>query len=276
MACSEADYEYLRQVVRAEAAIVVEPWRNMQFEMRLGPVARQAGTASLEDLVGILRTEGKAALRRAVAEAMTINETSFFRDGTPFDAIREVIVPNLIKRNAATRRLRIWSAAGSTGQEAYSLAMLLCDNFPEVAETWDVQVLGTDITRSVIEYARRGRYRRLEVNRGFPARFLLKYMVRDEDQWQLTEPVRKMCEFRDMNLCSPAQGMPQFDLVLLRNVLLYFSQKDRSSVFRMVHGQMIPGGYLLLGAAEQAEDSTELFCAEFARDCYFYRPVVVS
>lgn len=276
MACSESDYDYLRQVVQAEAAIVVEPWRNMQFDMRLGPVARQAGTNNLEDLVGMLRAEGKAPLRRAVAEAMTINETSFFRDGTPFDAIREVILPNLIKRNAATLRLRIWSAAGSSGQEAYSLAMLLCESFPEVAETWDVQVLGTDISRSVIEYARAGRYRRLEVNRGLPARLLLKYMIRDEDQWELTQPVRRLCQFRDMNLCAPPQGMPHFDLVLLRNVLLYFSQKDRSSVFHMVHGQMIPGGYLLLGAAEQAEDSTELFRAEFARDCYFYRPVAMS
>lgn len=276
MGCTEADYDYLRQVVRSEAAIIVEPRRNRQFDMRLGPVSREAGTSTLEDLVGMLRSERRAPLRRAVAEAMTINETSFFRDGSPFDAMRDVILPSLIERNAASRRLRIWSAAGSTGQEAYSLAMLLWESFPEVAATWEVSILGSDISRSVIDYARAGRYRRLEVNRGLPARLLLKYMVRDGDEWEVTEPVRRLCEFRNLNLCEPADGLPQFDLILLRNVLLYFSHEDRASVFGMMHGQLIAGGYLLLGASEQAEDSTDLFRVEFARDCYFYRPVAVS
>ncbi|MDP9038313.1 MAG: protein-glutamate O-methyltransferase CheR [Acidobacteriota bacterium] len=276
MACSEADYDYLREVVQAEAAIVVEPGRNAQFEQRLGPLARKAGGHHLEDLVGLLRTEGGTPLRRAVAEAMTINETSFFRDGSPFDVIRGVILPELIERNRTTRRLRLWSAAGSTGQEAYSLAMLLCDAFPEVAATWDVEILATDISRPAIEYARAARYRRLEVNRGLPARMLLKYLVRDGDEWQVADQVRRLCRFEDMNLCAASSNLPRFDLVLLRNVLLYFSQQDRAAVFTMVHRQMTGGGYLLLGAAEQAEDSTDLFRVEFAQDCYFYRPVAMS
>ena len=180
-------------------------------------------------------------------------------------------MPRLIETNAPLRTLRIWSAAASTGQEAYSLAMLLCDHFPALAN-WDVKIVGTDISQSVIEYARRGRYRRLEVNRGLPARMLVKYLVRDGDEWEVTPRLRSMCDFQHANLCEPLPRLPIFDLVLLRNVLLYFPPPSRSLVFQSVHRQMAPGGYLVLGASEQAEDSTDLFTAEFAQSCYFYRP----
>jgi chemotaxis protein methyltransferase CheR len=202
---------------------------------------------------------------------MTINETSFFRDGKPFDLLREKILPELIARNSATRRLRIWSAANSTGQEAYSIAMLIAESFPQLA-AWDVKIIGTDISAQVIEYARRGRYRRMEVNRGLPARMLVKYLVRHDDEWEIASALRSMCDFRYANLCAPLPELPVFDLVLLRNVLLYFPQQDRSCVFSDVYRQMASGGYLLLGSAEQAEDSTNLFQVQFANDCYFYRP----
>ncbi len=276
MSCTEADFDYLRKLVRSEASIVLHPGRSAQFEARLGPVVREAGAERLEDLVGLLRSRSTTPLRRAVAEAMTTNETSFFRDAGPYNAIRDLILPDLIRRNESSRRLRIWSAAASTGQEAYSVAMLLWECFPEVASTWDVKVLGTDISRFVIDHARAGRYRRLEVNRGLPARMLLRYMDRAGDEWQVAERVRQLCEFQCMNLCAPSTELEPFDLVLLRNVLLYFSQGDRAAVLATVHRHSVAGGYLLLGAAEQAEDSTNLFKAEFARDCYFYRPVTVS
>ena len=221
--------------------------------------------------MSLLRVNRTPQLHRAVAEAMTINETSFFRDGKPFDVLRDTILPRLIENNAAERRLRIWSAASSTGQEAYSIAMLVCEHFAELAG-WDVKILGTDISRQVIEYAQRGRYRRMEVNRGLPARMLVKYLVRDGDEWEVTPNLQAMCSFQYANLCAPLPKLPVFDLVMLRNVLLYFPQQDRSCVFSDVYRQMAPGGYLMLGAAEQAEDSTNLFQAEFARDCYFYRP----
>jgi chemotaxis protein methyltransferase CheR len=275
MSCSDTDYAYLRNVVLAESANLIDPSRNALFEARLTPIAKLAGASTLEDFVSILRVDQTAHLHRAVAEAMTINETSFFRDGRPFEVLRETILPRLIEKNSAERRLRIWSAASSTGQEAYSLAMLICEHFPELAN-WDVKILGTDISQQVIEYAGRGRYRRLEVNRGLPARMLVKYMVRDGDEWEVTAKVRAMCEFRCANLCGPMPKLPVFDLVMLRNVLLHFAQEERGCVFGDVYRQMTPGGYLLLGAAEQAEDSTNLFQAEFARDCYFYRPVAGS
>ena len=275
MGCSDSDYAYLRQLVLAESANLIDPSRNALFETRLTPIARLAGASTLEDFVSLLRVDRTPQLHRAVAEAMTINETSFFRDGKPFEVLRETILPRLIEKNAAQRRLRIWSAASSTGQEAYSLAMLICENFAELT-SWDVKIVGTDISRQVIEYAQRGRYRRMEVNRGLPARMLVKYLVRDGDEWEVTPNLRAMCSFQYANLCAPLPKLPAFDLVMLRNVLLYFPQQDRSCVFSDVHRQMTPEGYLLLGAAEQAEDSTNLFHAEFARDCYFYRPIPSS
>lgn len=271
MGCSDSDYAYLRELVLAQSANLIDPSRNALFDTRLTPIARLAGASNLGDFISILRAGRPAHLHRAVAEAMTVNETSFFRDLQPFEMLREVVIPNLMREKRRERRLRIWSAASSTGQEAYSLAMLLVENFPEL-EGWDVKIIGTDISRQVVDYAQRGRYRRLEVNRGLPARMLVKYLVRDGEEWEVCEPIRRMCEFQYANLCAPLLQLPEFDLVLLRNVLLYFSQHDRRTLFSDVHRRMTPTGYLLLGNAEQAEDSTNLFEVEFAANCYFYRP----
>lgn len=269
---SDQDYAYLRKLVLDESANLIDPSRNMLFETRLTPIARTAGAENLEELVSLLRVDRTARLHRAVAEAMTINETSFFRDVRPFEALRGAVIPTLIRQNQRDRKLRIWSAASSTGQEAYSVAMLLLEHFPELAQ-WDVKITATDISRSVLDYAQQGRYRRMEVNRGLPARMLVKYFVRQGEEWEVTAKVKELCEFRYANLCAPLPPLPIFDVVLLRNVLLYFPQQDRSCVFADVYGQMQPKGYLLLGNAEQAEDSTDQFVAEFAADSYFYRPV---
>ena len=273
MACSDSDYAFLREIVLAQSANLIDPSRNMLFETRLTSIARVAGAANLEGLVNMLRADRPAHLHRAVAEAMTINETSFFRDVKPFEALRTTVIPALIEQRRAQRKLRIWSAASSTGQEACSIAMLLVESFPELAR-WDVKIIGTDISRQVVEYAKRARYRRLEVNRGLRARLLMRFFERDGEEWEVSEQVRSLCEFRIANLCAPLPPLPQFDLILLRNVLLYFPQQDRTLVFSDVYKHLAPQGYLVLGNAEQAEDSTNLFEAEFAEGCYFYRPAV--
>jgi len=272
MACSESDYTYLRELVLEQSANLIDPSRNALFDTRLTPIARLSGADSLGDFVNMLKSGRPAHLHRAVAEAMTINETSFFRDLRPFEMLREVILPRLIERRRDQRKLRIWSAASSTGQEAYSLAMVITEHFPDLAH-WDVKVVGTDISRHVVDYAQKGRYRRLEVNRGLPARMLLKYMTRDGEEWKVSPQIRSMCEFQYANLCAPLSLLPMFDLVLLRNVLLYFSQQDRRALFREIHRKLAPDGYLVLGNAEQAEDSTDLFEVEFGANCYFYSPV---
>jgi chemotaxis protein methyltransferase CheR len=272
MACSDSDYEYLRGLVMEQSANKIDPSRNGLFDMRLASIARRSGAADLEDFVNMLKVGRPAHLHRAVAEAMTINETSFFRDINMFDMLRHVILPQLIDQRAEERQLRIWSAASSTGQEAYSVAMSIAEYFPDIAQ-WDVKIIGTDICRHVVDYAQRGLYRRLEVNRGLPARMLLKYMVREGEEWEVVPRIRSMCEFRYANLCAPIQQLPVFDLVMLRNVLLYFSQHDRRIVFREIHRTMAQDSYLILGNAEQAEDSTNVFEVEFAANCYFYRRV---
>ncbi len=272
MACSDADYAYLRELVLEQSANLIDPSRNLLFDTRLTPIARTAGATNLSGLVDMLRVDRTEHLHRTVAEAMTINETSFFRDVRPFEVLRTTILPAVIAQRPGERKLRIWSAASSTGQEAYSIAMLLLEHFPELAR-WDVKIIGSDISRSVIEYAQRGRYRRIEVNRGLPARFLLKYFERDGDEWEISPKVKQLCEFCYVNLCAHFPLLPLFDIVMLRNVLLYFPQQDRSCVFADVYRQMQPQGYLLLGNAEQAEDSTDQFQAEFGQDCYYYRPV---
>jgi chemotaxis protein methyltransferase CheR len=272
MACSDTDYAYLRELVLEQSSNQIDPSRNALFDTRLTPIARLSGADSLGDFVNMLKAGRPAHLHRAVAEAMTINETSFFRDMKPFEMLRQVLIPRLIERRAQERRLRIWSAASSTGQEAYSLAMILTEHFPELV-SWDVKIIGTDISRHVVDYAQKGLYRRLEVNRGLPARMLLKYMIREGEEWVVSPQIRSMCEFYYANLCAPLPLLPMFDLVLLRNVLLYFSQQDRRIVFREIHRKLSPSGYLVLGNAEQAEDSTNLFEVEFGADCYFYNPV---
>jgi chemotaxis protein methyltransferase CheR len=272
MACSDSDYEYLRGVVMEQSANRIDPSRNALFDTRLTPIARLSGATSLEDFVNMLKAGKPAHLHRAVAEAMTVNETSFFRDIGPFEMLRKVVLPRMIEQQMERRRLRIWSAASSTGQEAYSLAMSLAEYFPEIAQ-WDIKIIGTDISRHVVDYAQKGRYRRLEVNRGLPARMLLKYMVRDGEEWEVVPRIRSMCEFRYANLCAPMPQLPVFDLVMLRNVLLYFSQRDRRTLFGEIYHKIARDGYLVLGNAEQAEDSTNLFEVEFAANCYFYRPV---
>jgi chemotaxis protein methyltransferase CheR len=157
-------------------------------------------------------------------------------------------------------------------EEAYSVAMLICQHFPALTN-WDVKVVGTDISRPMVEYARRGRFRRMEVNRGLAARMLVKYFERDGEEWEIADRLRAMCEFQCVNLCGPLPLLPVFDLVLLRNVLLYFIPLDRNRVLCSVHQHVARGGYLVLGASEQAEDSTNLFRTEFFGESYFYRPV---
>jgi len=275
MGCSESDYAYLRELVLEESANRIDPSRNALFDTRLKPIARLAGAKGLKDFVSILKAERAPHLHRAVAEAMTINETSFFRDVKSFEMLRETIFPRLIEQRRDERRLRVWSAASSTGQEAYSVSMLIAEHFPELVG-WDVKIIGTDISRYVVDYAQRARYRRLEVNRGLPARMLLKYTVHDGEEWEISPRIRAMCEFQYANLCAPLPKLPIFDLVMLRNVLLYFPPQDRSYLFGDVHRQMAPDGCLVLGNVEQAEDSSDLFEVEFASNSYCYRPVVAG
>ena len=269
MACLPVEYDYLRRLVLEQSANVIGPERNRLFDARLAPLARICGAESLAQLVQQLRREPEGQLHRMVAEAMTINETSFFRDGTPFDAIRAEILPAAIECRREERRLRIWSAASSTGQEAYSVAMMIREDFPELAR-WDVRILGSDLSATVLDYARAGRYRRLEVKRGLPQRMLERYFAREGEAWEIAPEIRGMCEFRQMNLCAPLPALPEFDVILLRNVLIYFSAEGRSRLLRDAHRLLAPHGALVLGNAEQTEDM-ESWVAVLREGAVYYR-----
>lgn len=251
MSLSAPDAEYLRAVVMKNSGNHVDPARDYLFESRLQQLLRSRGLESLDQLVMALRRDEGVSLQRSVAEAMTINETSFFRDLPTFDLLRNEILPALISARRETRTLRFWSAASSSGQEAYSIAMLLREHFPALA-TWKIDILGTDISAAMVWRSTEGRYQRLEINRGLPARFLLKYMVRIGDEWEVAPDVKRLCRFQQRNLCDAPMLPEQFDAIFLRNVMLYFPQKTRHKVLLTMHRSLAPDGVLFLGLSEQA------------------------
>jgi chemotaxis protein methyltransferase CheR len=263
-----------QEMVRDQMGATVLAERKTLFEMKLAPVARLANAANLQQFVNLLRHDETQRLRRSVAEAMAIHSTSFFRDEAPFEMLRREIVPELMRMRGRQRRLRVWSAACSTGQEVYSVAMLLREHFPELAE-WDVTILGTDVSQDAVSYARRGLYKQTEVDCGLPVSMLDRYMRRDGGVWEVCSELREMCEFRCLDLCDKTSGLPGFDLVLLRNVLLYLPDIERTGVLRDVWRQMSRYGYLMLGQGEQAEDWTRVFEVELAGGSCCYRPLLV-
>lgn len=249
MSLATAELDYVRKLVLEQSAIVLESSKAYLVESRLTPLVRKAGCGSLSELVARLRTASDAGLRREVVEAMTTNETSFFRDRHPFDAMKDLVVPELMKLRATERRLSIWSAASSTGQEAYSIAMLLREEFPSLA-TWNVRILGTDLNEEVLAKARAGRYGQVEMNRGLPAPLLLKYFTRDGLNWMISGDLKRMVEFQQMNLAIPWPAMPRMDIVFLRNVLIYFNAETKKKILANVRSILRPGGRLFLGGAE--------------------------
>lgn len=257
-AALESDLDWLRHLVRTRSAIVLDEGKDYLIESRLMPVARTAGFATLGDFLTAARHPASAALRDRAVEAMTTNETSFFRDAKPFDALRDAILPELLMRRSATRSLTVWSAACSTGQEPYSLAMLLHDRFPELA-SWQVRILGTDLSTAVLDRARSGRYSQLEVNRGLPAPYLLRYFARDGAGWQLSAPIRDAVEFQPLNLIESWPSLPPLDIVLLRNVLIYFDVDVKRRILARVRGLLRPDGYLFLGGAETTLNLDDTF-----------------
>jgi chemotaxis protein methyltransferase CheR len=259
-----------RSVPGSNLKISIDPL----FAKRLSPMAQLARVARVEEFADVLRTDRKTRLHRADEEALRLLETSFFRDFSTFQMLRETVLPALIASRRTTRRLRIWSAGCSTGQETYSVAMLLCDAFPELQD-WDVQIVGTDISEQAVTTAQMGRYRRIEVNRGLPVQMLMRHLVEDGDLWEMSHALRRKCEFSVADLCKISPGTesaPVFDLILLRNVMLYLRQKDHHEVFVQLQRQVAGDGYLVLGRDEQAEDSTDLFSLETASGGYVYRP----
>ena len=250
MAISQTDFDYVSRLAHDEAAIVIEPGKEYLVETRLSPLAQKEGFASLAAFIQQLRTEVKVnGLHYKAIDALTTNETLFFRDFHPFEALRRLIVPEILEQRAGLRRLTIWSAACSTGQEPYSLAMLLLEHFPQLAG-WTVSILATDLSPRVLSLAQAGEYTQLEVNRGLPASYLVKYFTKRGEKWCIKDEVKKLVQFRSMNLIQPWPVMPPLDLVFIRNVMIYFDVDTKKTILRRTRNCLLPHGYLFLGTAE--------------------------
>lgn len=271
---STAGYSYLRDLVFSYSQNVLDPSRDYLFDTRLSRVLRNQGLTSIDELVRSLRTARNATLERSIAEAMTINETSFFRDATPFELLRTELLPQIIDARRRVRTLRFWSAACSTGQEAYSLAMLLLEHFPMLVG-WNLLIEGTDLSSEVVERARSGRYHRIEINRGLPARFVVRYFDHIAEDWVAKAQVRKLCNFRQANLCAPSLPFnrfgQRFDVIFLRNVMLYFSTETRRTLLSGIRHLLADDGILFLGSSEQPADPS-LWTPTLAGGTSYYRP----
>lgn len=250
MAITALEFDYITDLAKRNAAIVIDPGKEYFIESRLAKLVHSEGYKTLGQLIAQMKKDpGYGALHARAIDALTTNETFFFRDFQPFEALRQVIIPKLLEQRGAQKKISIWSAACSTGQEPYSLAMLLRENFPQLA-TWNVSILATDLSPTVLAQARAGSYNQFEVNRGLPAPLLFKYFLKQEDRWVVKDEIRNMIEFRPMNLIEPWPIFPPFDIVLIRNVMIYFDVPTKRAILKKIRACLQPHGSLFLGTAE--------------------------
>jgi chemotaxis protein methyltransferase CheR len=244
---SPDDYTFLQGEIYRESGIVVDADKHYLLEARLTPLLRSAGILTLTDLCTRLRSRTSAHLTRQVMEALTTNETLFFRDMGPFEALQHRLLPEFAASLPETQPLKVWSAAASTGQEAYSIAMLLHEHGWQNRQT---NILGTDISEHVLRVARAGKYVQFEVNRGLPAKYLVKYFTREGIDWLVKPEIMKMVDFRQFDLRQPTSALGRFHIIFCRNVLIYFDLETRNKILIQLWSSLDPGGYLILGGAE--------------------------
>jgi chemotaxis protein methyltransferase CheR len=251
------DYEYLRKLLKDQSGLDLSADKQYLIESRLVPLSRKAGLPGIPELVQKMKA-GSASLIAQVVEAMTTNETFFFRDKIPFDHFRQAIMPEILKARAARKSVRIWCAAGSTGQEPYSLAMCLKEMEGQLAG-WRVEVIATDLSQEVLEKSKAGLYSQFEVQRGLPIQMLVKYFKQNGEFWQINPDIRAMVQHRQLNLLHDFSGLGTFDVIFCRNVLIYFDQDTKINIFNRLCRIMEPDGFLVLGAAETVVGLTDTF-----------------
>jgi len=246
---TELEFEFLRSWLKTRSGLALTPEKRYLVDSRLAAVCRRHKLAGLSELAGALKLGRDPALENAVVEAMTTNETFFFRDRAPFDLFRDTLLPKMITARASSRRLRIWCAAASSGQEPYSIAMLLDEAKARLAG-WSVEIVATDISTEILDRAKAGLYSQFEVQRGLPINLLLKHFTQEGEQWRISPAIRSMVSFRPLNLIRDFGSLGTFDLVYCRNVLIYFDQPTKTDVLRRLSGVLAPDGFMVLGAAE--------------------------
>lgn len=243
------EFDFIRDLVYRNSSIVIGPDKKYFVEARLTSLIQKEQLPSFESLMHGIRTQPLARLHHQVVHAMTTNETLFFRDIYPFEALRKELLPKLIQARAENRKLNIFFAGCATGQEPYSVAMILRDFFYEILD-WNVHLLAADISQEALERARRGVYNQFEMNRGLPASCMVKHFHQNGLEWQLKEEVRNMVEFRQINIAEHIPPLPQMDIIFMRNILIYFDDDTKRTIFRKMRTLLKPDGYLFLGTAE--------------------------
>ena len=243
------DFEFLTKFLLEQSGLSLGTGKEYLLEARLMPLAQSCGLTSIPELVREIRRNPRQQLAQGVVEAMTTNETLFFRDKTPFDELRDHILPGIIEARSNLKRLRIWSAAASTGQEAYSLGIMLSESFPQLAQ-WNVEIVGTDLSKAALARAEAGAYTQFEVQRGLPIQLLVKYFTQSNGGWQVKDSIKKMTRFRSLNLLEPFQHLGSYDIIFCRNVLIYFEMAAKKQILDRMAQAMKADGRLVLGAAE--------------------------
>ncbi|WP_226346432.1 CheR family methyltransferase [Agilicoccus flavus] len=271
MSMSAADVEFVSQVVRARSAIVLDASKAYLVESRLTTLARDRGHAGTAELVRALRAAPTGPLRDDIVEAMTTNETSFFRDGHPFMAMSQTILPELLVQRGRERSLNVWCAACSSGQEPYTIAMLV-QELIGADPSWRVRLLATDIDKKMLERTREGVFNQFEVNRGLPAPLLVRYFARHGMNYQIDPRLRAMVETKFLNLADPLPPMPPMDIVFLRNVLIYFDVETKRKILQGVKKVLKPDGYLFLGGAETTMNVDDAWERQQIGRAAVYRP----
>ncbi|KRR07538.1 CheR family methyltransferase [Bradyrhizobium valentinum] len=252
-----SDYEYLRKLLKERSGLDLSADKQYLVESRLLPLARKSSLPGISELVEKMKG-GAAALTAEVVEAMTTNETFFFRDKIPFDHLREAVIPAMVQARAARRSLRIWCAASSTGQEPYSIAMCLKEA-GSLLSGWRTEIVATDLSQAVLEKSKAGIFSQFEVQRGLPIGLLVKYFTQNGELWQINAEIRSMVQHRQLNLLQDFSHLGVFDIIFCRNVLIYFDQHTKANIFERLSRMLEPDGVLALGAAESVVGITNTF-----------------
>jgi chemotaxis protein methyltransferase CheR len=252
------DFDFFASTVKQRSGLVLTRDKAYLLESRLMPVARKWNLKGLDELATAMRAKRDEAVLRDVTEAMTTNESSFFRDQKPFDQFKQVVLPKLLETRAAKKHIRIWSAASSSGQEAYTVAMMLAEAGAKLAG-WKIEIIGTDLSSEMVERARSGIYSQFEVQRGLPITMLVKHFSQNGDRWQINENLRAMVTFKELNLLGDFGPIGHFDVVFCRNVLIYFDPPTKTKVLESINKVMQPDGVLYLGGAETVLGITDRF-----------------
>jgi chemotaxis protein methyltransferase CheR len=249
MALTEPDIDFLSGLVAKYSGNVIAQRQAYMLEKQLTPIAQSIGLENTVELVRELQRNENQLLSTKIAEAVTVNETSFFRDGHPFEALKNKVIPDLVAKNQSRKELKIWCAASSCGQEPYTIAMVIKESFPHLS-SWNIKITGTDISEEMLAKCKSGEYSQLEVNRGLPVKKLVRFFERQGSTWRAKQELRDMIDFRRLNLTSPFPNLGQFDIVFIRNVLIYFDEKTKIDILNRVRRVLRPDGYLFIGSVE--------------------------